>query len=365
MVMRFLRRLVNVVPLVALGGLALMVGFPMVAAAQPQPPMLLDGFVYINGVRAEEGVLVEARIEGEMVASEETAMFQGRSGYYVLKFFGAEGDPVALFVDGEEANESPVEYEMGATTLNLTVGGEELATYTLTIDAAGEGETDPTAGESDHAEGSVVTIRAFAAEGWTFDRWVGDVSNPGSPVTVVIMDSDKSVTANFVEPTPTPTATPTETAEPTLEPTLVPTATATLEPTATASPEPSPTFTPTAEATVEGTVAASPTVTPTATESQEEPTATQGATSVPAPPMSTATSAATSASEVTASATPRPEATASEGVEPTATGEIGDGDEEASGGLSPLIIVSIVLGVVGAGALVYGVYSLKPWRAGS
>jgi len=162
--------------------------------------MLLYGFVYIDGVRAGLGVLIEAQMEGETVASEETTTLQGQSGYYMLRFFGGEpGDPVALFVDGEEANESPVAYEVGSQMLNLTVGSMQPTTRTLTMSVTGKGETDPPVGESAYLEGTVVTIRAFPAEDWRFDHWTGAVSAPSSPVSTVIMDADKSVTASFVQ----------------------------------------------------------------------------------------------------------------------------------------------------------------------
>jgi hypothetical protein len=362
MAMRFLRRLTNVMLLVVLGGVVLMSNASLVVAAQgAQPPMLLDGFVYIDGVRAEAGIPIEARIDGETVASGETASFRGQSGYYVLLFeAGEEGDQVSLFVDGDEANESPVEYESGAQTLNLTVGTEELATYELTISVAGDGETDPEVGEGTYPEGSLVTIRAFAAEGWSFDRWAGDVSDQASPVTTVIMDGDKSVTATFVQPTATASPTLTATPEPTAEATGTLAETATPEPTSVASPERPATYTPSATAAVEETASPSPSATATvaATEPQEEsPTPTGGAASAP---TATATSAGPSPTAVTASATARPTATASEVGEATASPSAGS--EGESDGLPPLIIAAIVLGVLGAAAVGYGIYALKPWR---
>jgi hypothetical protein len=63
---------------------------------------------------------------------------------------------------------------------------------------------------------------------------------------------------------------------------------------------------------------------------------------------------------VTASATARPTATASEVGEATASPSAGS--EGESDGLPPLIIAAIVLGVLGAAAVGYGIYALKPWR---
>jgi hypothetical protein len=43
----------------------------------------------------------------------------------------------------------------------------------------------------------VVQITAVPDSGWEFDTWSGEVVEPGSSVTTVIMDSDKAVTANW------------------------------------------------------------------------------------------------------------------------------------------------------------------------
>jgi uncharacterized repeat protein (TIGR01451 family) len=176
------------------------------AMNMPQPPpllMILEGFVYVGGIRAEDGTLVEARIGGVTVASFNTITTEeGQNGYYVLSFQGAPGDEVHLFVEGVEANESPVEYEMGHHTLHLTVGEVEPATHTLTMTVIGSGQTDPPVGEHTYLEGSMVTIRAIADEGWQFDGWIGDVADPNEVVTWITMDSDKTVTASFtVAPT--------------------------------------------------------------------------------------------------------------------------------------------------------------------
>jgi len=46
--------------------------------------------------------------------------------------------------------------------------------------------------------GTSVAITAIPYEGWTFDHWEGDITGSSSSVTIT-MDSDKSITAYFVE----------------------------------------------------------------------------------------------------------------------------------------------------------------------
>jgi len=86
---------------------------------------------------------------------------------------------------------------------NKTVGANfsliPIPIYTLTILVNGSGDTTPAVGKYVYEEGTVVDISATPDEGWQFDGWSGDVADPGSASTSVIMDADKTVTAIFIE----------------------------------------------------------------------------------------------------------------------------------------------------------------------
>lgn len=69
--------------------------------------------------------------------------------------------------------------------------------HTLTIQLVGNGSTSPTRGTHDYSEGTLVSIRAVPDSGWQFDSWTGDVTDAKSATTKLIMNSDKTVTANF------------------------------------------------------------------------------------------------------------------------------------------------------------------------
>ena len=75
--------------------------------------------------------------------------------------------------------------------------------YTLTalVDGEGDLEVYPESGDRLYAEGTVVSLTAFADEGWVFDRWSGDAMGSDETVSVT-MDGDRSVTAHFVEQVP-------------------------------------------------------------------------------------------------------------------------------------------------------------------
>ena len=60
--------------------------------------------------------------------------------------------------------------------------------YIITVVLAPPGGT--------YLAGTEVTLTAFAAPGFTIDRWDGDVSRAAASVTVV-MDSNKTVTGHF------------------------------------------------------------------------------------------------------------------------------------------------------------------------
>ncbi|GEM_PF-1188486 len=69
-------------------------------------------------------------------------------------------------------------------------------TYELTVNIEGEGTTDPSEGTHTYEEGTEVTVRATADEGWYFDGWSEDAEGTEEEITVV-MDQDKDITAHF------------------------------------------------------------------------------------------------------------------------------------------------------------------------
>lgn len=73
---------------------------------------------------------------------------------------------------------------------------KEPTKYSLSVspDPSDAGRVDPSSGT--YVEGENATVEAFPAEGWKFDYWSGNTSGTSNPITVV-MDSDKSITANF------------------------------------------------------------------------------------------------------------------------------------------------------------------------
>lgn len=75
----------------------------------------------------------------------------------------------------------------------------EVLTYVLTIVASEGGTTQPAPGSYTYTHGTEIDIRALPDEGYDFSQWSGDVP-PGLEKinsVLIIMDSDKSITAQF------------------------------------------------------------------------------------------------------------------------------------------------------------------------
>jgi hypothetical protein len=71
---------------------------------------------------------------------------------------------------------------------------------TLTVEAPeGTGKLKPAPGVYKIIEGKTVSVSAEAAVGWQFGSWMGDVANPSAEATTLIMDSDKTIKASFVD----------------------------------------------------------------------------------------------------------------------------------------------------------------------
>jgi uncharacterized repeat protein (TIGR02543 family) len=74
-------------------------------------------------------------------------------------------------------------------------GRSSAATYTLTVSAT-NGMVTKTPNQTSYSTGQTVTLQAVPNTGYTFSGWSGDLTGTTNPATVV-MDTNKSVTANF------------------------------------------------------------------------------------------------------------------------------------------------------------------------
>jgi hypothetical protein len=78
----------------------------------------------------------------------------------------------------------------------VTATFDLLPVYTLTLNAAGPGTTDPLPGVYTYTEGTTVPITATPDVGASFVGWSGDLSGTTNPITLT-MDANYEVTATF------------------------------------------------------------------------------------------------------------------------------------------------------------------------
>lgn len=69
--------------------------------------------------------------------------------------------------------------------------------HTISLEVDGNGYSEPALGTHEYNEGDTVSITATPESGWQFESWSGDVADPESATTIVKMDSDRVITANF------------------------------------------------------------------------------------------------------------------------------------------------------------------------
>jgi uncharacterized repeat protein (TIGR02543 family) len=97
-----------------------------------------------------------------------------------------------------------IAYNGSAPDLGAIESGATTTTYSLTtnVSPAGGGSISRSPNASSYNAGTVVTLTATAASGYTFTGWSGDATGTNTSVTVT-MNSNKTVTANFTNSTGT------------------------------------------------------------------------------------------------------------------------------------------------------------------
>ncbi len=108
------------------------------------------------------------------------------SGYTFAGWSGAATgttNPVTVTMDGNK--DLTASFSPGTTT-----------TYTLTISTSGSGTTTPSAGIYTYNAGTVVSVTASPASGYTFTGWSGAATGTGNPVSIT-MSASKALTASF------------------------------------------------------------------------------------------------------------------------------------------------------------------------
>jgi hypothetical protein len=120
-----------------------------------------------------------------------------------------------VYITGQSPGNST---DYSYATIKYTQTGVLTLNHTLNMQVKGSGSTQPEVGLHAYPEGSIVNMNANPAPGWEFENWTGSVADSFSSSTTVTVNSDKTVTANFVEVPPDSISTTLSTAYPTLIP---------------------------------------------------------------------------------------------------------------------------------------------------
>lgn len=106
-------------------------------------------------------------------------------GTYTVTVHGEE-----INLDANNDGENNQDYAL------VMQNAQEPVAHELSISVSGEGTTIPAPGVHVYDPGSEVTVHAHPDDGWRFEYWTGDIFSTSS-ITTIIMDEDKSITANF------------------------------------------------------------------------------------------------------------------------------------------------------------------------
>ena len=131
-----------------------------------------------------------------------TLYYLGGTGYDVAYSLALGIDGSVYFAGATNSNDFPTlsfQDEYGGNVDGIVA--KYCRAYTLTVSTTSGGTTYPEAGSSIYCSGTEVWITAYPETGYVFWKWTGDVAGSNNPVLVVV-DSDKTVTANFVQIAP-------------------------------------------------------------------------------------------------------------------------------------------------------------------
>ncbi len=171
--------------------------------AVPPIAQTFHGTVMLDGSSAPDGTSVIATMNGRQFSDSTSG------GSYSLTINTIEGDQggdsISFTVNGLNAGSTTLN-PGGITQRNLsaTTPPPPANQVSLTILVNGQGTTSPPPGTGNYDEGSQLTVMAIPAANWSFAGWTGDVTNAYTAQTTIIMDEDKTITANFVSETEPP-----------------------------------------------------------------------------------------------------------------------------------------------------------------
>ena len=165
-------------------------------AADPPDVMYFKGTAKICAIQAPENTIVEARIDGLIVATElvDSAGNYGQGPVY-FSVPGETGDTVQLWMMGQMLHEEPFASQ-SVVTENLVAQ----PVLTTASTAGGSVTTPGEPGPYQYTCGQQVNIVATPDACYEFTGWTGDtgtIADTGAASTTITMNDNYSITANF------------------------------------------------------------------------------------------------------------------------------------------------------------------------
>jgi len=139
------------------------------------------------------GANVAFNSETKLTDENGQAVFSGvlrRNRQYTVSKIGYENSTGNVNIDSDK-------------TVDVTLSRK---LYTLDIYVTGDGTVTKNPDKLEYSHGEEVQLTAIPDEGWSFANWTGDLSGSDNP-KIIVMDQNRSVTANFAINTYTMVAT--------------------------------------------------------------------------------------------------------------------------------------------------------------
>ena len=132
----------------------------------------------------------------DSTAPEYPAAMTVRAGQeVVLEAVPAPGYQFDGWTADIQSGDNPLSLVIECTT--LVRANFSLLRHTLAMQVEGDGSVTPATGEHEYLPETVVDITAVPDEGWQFDGWTGNVADPASAATTVMVSADITVIASF------------------------------------------------------------------------------------------------------------------------------------------------------------------------
>jgi len=115
-----------------------------------------------------------------------------------LSAAAASGWSFSSYSGGVSSNNPVATVTMNGNKVVTATFTQAPPTYTLTTSVVGSGSVTKNPSQTQYASGTVVTLTANPASGWSFKDWSGAITGSTNPATIT-MNGNKAVTATFTQ----------------------------------------------------------------------------------------------------------------------------------------------------------------------